>query len=204
MNTTKLSSTAAKLETFFKVIQKVTGAAIIVLVAVLAVMTIANAVNPDVVIGTGVTQWSIGNLSFELAEEYHPDNANVLRFLWVISIIIIACAAMVYAAFGYIRKILKFMADGEPFRMEISGYLKKLAYLSLGLGVMQNIEMIVGTACSRAFPLLDTLVESGMVRSITTHCTLELSFVVVFFVLLLMSYIFSYGAQLQQLSDETL
>ena len=34
--------------------------------------------------------------------------------------------------------------------------------------------------------------------------TLDLTFVLVFLVLMLMSYIFSYGAQLQELSDETL
>ena len=43
-----------------------------------------------------------------------------------------------------------------------------------------------------------------MIRSVTVNYTFDLGFVIVFFVLLLMSYIFSYGAQLQQLSDETL
>ncbi len=204
MNTEKLSYTARKLEGFFKALQKILGAAVIVVAVFLVVVTIVNEVNPNAVIGTGVTHWTIGNLSFELAEAYQPDNGSVVRVFWISSIFGIARGVLVYAAFGYIRRILGFMAEGEPFRTEISVYLKRFAYLYLGLGIVDNIGMVVQTVFVRSFSFLETLVERGVVRSITTDCTFEFSFVVVFFVLLLMSYIFSYGAQLQQLSDETL
>lgn len=204
MNANKLSITAKKLEVFFKILQKVVSVGMIVVMVALMAATIANTVDSNVVIGTGITHWDIGNLALELSDEYTPDNGSMLRFLWICSILGLLFAALVYIGFGYIRKILKYMAEGKPFQTEISGHLKSLAYLCLGMGVVQNIGMVVETTYAISFLRLDKLVESGIVRSVTANYTLELSFVVVFFVLLLMSYIFSYGTELQKLSDETL
>ena len=51
---------------------------------------------------------------------------------------------------------------------------------------------------------LERIVDGKQILSVTPEYQLELGFLVVFFVFLLASYIFHYGAELQQLSDETL
>ena len=76
--------------------------------------------------------------------------------------------------------------------------------MALVLGVVQNIAGAVETTNAVRHFGLDRLVAGGQIRSVTANYTFDLSFLVVFFVLLLMSYIFRYGAELQQLSDETL
>ena len=51
--------------------------------------------------------------------------------------------------------------------------------------------------------LLD-YVKEGTIQSITANSQIDLTFLVVFFILLLVSYIFRYGEELQQQVDETL
>ncbi len=204
MNINTLSTTARRLNTFFKVLQKIILVCIIVVVAVLLVLTIANAVNPDAVIGTELNSVDIGNISLVLEEELTPDNDSILAYVWVYTFLGIVCAAVVWIALGYIRKILYPMGEGQPFHPDTSRYIKKLAILSLVLGVAQNIGSVVTTlAALRSFGL-DKLVANGVIRSVSANFTLDLGFIVIFFVLLLTSYIFSYGAELQKLSDETL
>ena len=204
MELKKLSSTAGKLNVFFKVLQKILVVTTIVAACVLAVLTIANVVDPGTVIGTELNVVDIGPISIELVEEHTPSNTRILAYAWIYAGLGALCAAVICLGLGYIRKILMPMAEGRPFHADTSRYLKKLAVLSLVLGIAQNVGGAVEAfSALRSFGL-DKLVESGIIRSVTINYTLELGFIVVFFVLLLMSYIFAYGAQLQQLSDETL
>ena len=113
-------------------------------------------------------------------------------------------AALICTGLGYIRKILAPMAEGRPFHPDTAVYIRKLAIVSLILGIAQNIGAFAETfSALRSFGL-DSLIDAGIIQSVSVNFTLELGFIIVFFVLLLMSYLFSYGAQLQQLSDETL
>ena len=47
-------------------------------------------------------------------------------------------------------------------------------------------------------------VKEGTIQSITSNYQIDLTFLVLFFILLLVSYIFRYGEELQQQVDETL
>lgn len=204
MNIDKLTSIARKLNVFFRVMQKIVAITTFVMLCVLMVLTAANAVNPDTVIGTELNILDIGPISIELAEESAPDNANILSYAWIYGGLGALCAVVICLGLGYIRKILAPMAEGSPFHPDTSRYLKKLAVLSLVLGVAQNVGSAVEAASALRSFGLDKLVESGTIRSVTVNYTFDIGFIVVFFLLLLMSYIFSYGSELQKLSDETL
>ena len=200
----KLMNISKKLDGFFKVMQKLALIGILAAVLVVAVLTIAYAVNPSVVIGQDFTRVDIGAITIELAQEMAPDNAAVLRYAWVVVALGAAAAAFVYDAFGLVRKILKPMTEGRPFDGSVGRNIKKMGYISLALGVVQNVGAMLETAAAvKAFELT-ALPGSGAVRSITANYTFDLNFLILFFVLILMAHIFEYGAQLQQLSDETL
>ena len=204
MNIDKLTSTARKLNVFFRVMQKIVAITTFAMLCVLVVLTVANAVNPDTVIGTELNILDIGPISIELAEESAPDNASILGYAWVYGGLGALCAAVICLGLGYIRKILAPMEEGSPFHPDTSRYLKKLAVLSLVLGIAQNVGSAVEAASALRSFGLDKLVESGSIRSVTVNYTFDMGFIVIFFLLLLMSYIFSYGSELQKLSDETL
>lgn len=204
MHINKLSTTAKRLNVFFKVLQKIIGISTIVVLCVLVVLTIVNSVNPNTVIGTELNKLVIGSVIIELAEDYTPDNTSILGYAWGYAILGAISAVVICVGLGYIRKILDPMAVGSPFHPDTSRYLKKLAILSLILGAIQSAGSAVETTSALHSFGLDNLVESDIIRSVTANYTVELGFIVVFFVLLLMSYIFSYGSELQKLSDETL
>ena len=204
MERTKMIRTAEKLDAFFRVMEKVTVIAAVVMVVVMAVLTAVNAVNPDVVIGEDFHLVDLGPLTVELAEEYAPDNSTVLSYAWIYVALGLAAAAVIRYAFSQIRRVLQPMKEGDPFRPEVSDHIRRLGYVALVLGVVQNLARTVETANAVRHFGLDRLAAGGQIRSVTANYTFDLSFLVVFFVLLLMSYIFRYGAELQQLSDETL
>lgn len=204
MDVQKMTSMAGKLETFFKVMQRIVGIAVIVVICVLTALTVANAVNPDTVIGTGFNVLEIGGVSIELEEAYAPDNTAVLWYAWGYAVVGALWGGCLYVGMGYLRKMLLPMAEGRPFHPETAGHIRKLAVLSLILGVVDNAGGFLEAVSAVWLFKLDALQDVGAIRSVTVEHSFDLSFVVVFFVLLLISCVFAYGAQLQQLSDETL
>ena len=69
MERTKMIRTAERLDAFFRVMEKVTVIAAVVMVVVMAVLTAVNAVDPDAVIGEDFHLVDLGPLTVELAEE---------------------------------------------------------------------------------------------------------------------------------------
>lgn len=204
----KLMKTAKRLDTFFKVLQKIIKITMIVVVCVLGVLTIANIVNPDVIIANGFYSVDIGPITIKLTESYSPeDNNMVLAYAWIgIGLAAIAVVA-VYYAFGQVRKILQPMSEGNPFHPTVSMNIRKVAYVSVILGIVANVASYIETF--NAIRMIDSLnlleyVKEGTIQSITANFNMDLTFLVVFFCLFLMSYIFRYGEELQQQVDETL
>ena len=103
-----------------------------------------------------------------------------------------------------VRKILKPMMEGKPFDASVGHNIKKIGYVALVLGTVENMASIIDAAVTVKMFNLTALPDGGAVRSITANYTFDLGFLVTFFVLILMAHIFNYGAELQQLSDETL
>ena len=63
MNREKMMSTAKKLDTFFKVIQRITTISMLAVICVIAVLTVVNLVNPNAVIGTGFNMVEVGPIA---------------------------------------------------------------------------------------------------------------------------------------------
>lgn len=204
MNEMKMMKTAARLDTFFKVMQRIIAAAMIVMVAVVGVLTVVNAVNPEAVIGEDFHMIDIGPITVELAEELAPDNGAVLTYAWIAVVLGLGAAAATYWAFGCIRKILEPMKVGDPFHETAGGNIKKVAYAVLLWGVVENAGKLLETSAALRYFNFDSLAAGGDIRSITVNYHFDLTFLLVFFLLLLVSYIFRYGTELQRLSDETL
>jgi len=204
----KLTRTAKKLDTFFKVLQRIIKITMIVIACVLGVLTVANIFNPNAIIANGQYSLDIGPITIKLAESYSPeDNNMVLVNAWIVMGIATVVGIAVYYAFGQVRKILQPMSEGNPFHPTVSMNIRKIAYVSIVVGIVANIVEFFKTL--NAIKMIEKLnllefVQNGSIQSITTNFNIDLTFLVVFFILLLMSYIFRYGEELQQQVDETL
>ena len=188
---------------YIKMLRKVIVVGIIVVIAVLGAITVANAINPSAVIGEGFNNIEVGPLTFEVAEEFAPDNGAVLVYAWIYGALGAVAGILLYMALGFVRSILVPMTEGLPFHEDAAKNIRRLGWMSLALGTVKNIGGFVESTFALTHFGIDNLV-GGAVKHVTVNYSIDLSCVVVFLILLLLSYVFAYGAQLQKLSDETL
>lgn len=109
-----------------------------------------------------------------------------------------------YLVLRVLERILKPMSQGQPFSDNVSADIKKLAWISLIGGFVLEVAKIVGIALSFGGQDLMAYFNPAMVSTVELEYTFDTWFVWLFALLMLMSYVFDYGRQLQQLSDETL
>lgn len=204
MNTAKLKKSAKRLDTLFKVLQKIILIAMIVAGCILLVLTVVNAMDPDVLIGKDLHEIAIGPITVTLAEGYTPNNNSILTYGWILLSLGGVSAAAIYYAFGCIRKILQSVMQENPFYASVGKHIRKIGYVCIALGIVENAGGILESYNLLRNYGLRNLLNSSMISNITVNYQLDFTFLILFFVLLLLSYIFEYGTQLQQLSDETL
>lgn len=200
-----LSNTAKKLDRVFEIVHIVFGAlaiACIVGVALIAVAYILK-LDPDM-IGTGYETFDIGFLELTVSDAYAPDKWLVL--LQAAITLLVSCRLMYDGrrGVGYIREILLPMKEEKPFDSVVSTNLKKLARLSINLGILYNI-IILSEQIMTVFVFdLPSLLVGEKITHVSGMFNVDLTFVIYWAILLLLSYVFRYGEALQQLSDETL
>ena len=200
----KLKKTAKALNTVFLVIQKIVIIAAIVALSVMAVVTVAELINSDTVIGDGFNIVEIGPVNLELKESLVPSNLKMAVIGWVGAVTAAVFAVLTYLSLSSVRAILKPMTEGNPFTKDTSKHIKTLAWFSLAFGIVQNISDAAELFVTYKIFSLGDILLSDNVSGVGFNYTFETGFIILFFVLLLISYIFDYGYELQTLSDETL
>ena len=200
-----LSNTARKLDKVLEIAHIVLGAIAIACIVGVALIGAAYILkwDPDQ-IGSNYESFHIGFLELRLADAYAPDKWLVL--LQAAITLAVSCRLLYDSrrGVGYIREILVPMKDGTPFQRIVSTNLKKLASLSIVLGILFNIiilsEQIIAVFCYG----LPELLLSEKIVYVNGMFTVDLTFLIYWAILHLLSYVFQYGEGLQQLSDETI
>ena len=200
-----LSNTAKKLDKVFEITHIVLSALAIACIVLLGLIGLAYVFkwNPET-IGTGYASFEIGFLELQIAEGYSPDKWLIL--LQTAITLAVSCR-LCYTGrkgVGYIREILKPMKEEKPFDSIVSTNLKKLARLSIHLGILWNIILLAEQIMMFFVYDLPALLLSEKITHVGAMFNVDLTFLIYWVILMLLSYVFSYGQQLQQLSDETL
>ena len=200
-----LTNTAKKLDKVFEIVHIVLGALAIACIVGVALIAVAYILKWDpTTIGTGYENFDIGFLELTVAESYAPDKWLVL--LQAAITLAVSCRLLYDGrrGVGYIREILQPMTEEKPFDTIVSTNLRKLAKLSIRLGVLYNIIILSEQIMTVFVYDLPSLLISEKIAHVGGMFQVDLTFVVYWAILLLLSYIFRYGEELQQLSDETL
>ncbi len=145
---------------------------------------------------------TLGSVELNLRQSYH--SRQFIPFLGTAVVNLVVGAASLCGGIRIVQGILRPMTQGKPFDCNISSALRKLAFLVLIMGVisylLDNVTNVI------FFHSLD--ISSLFSQEKVSGCTLsvvgDVSFLIWFGLLLLLSRVFQYGQQLQQLSDETL
>ena len=200
-----LSNTARKLDKVLEIAHIVFGALAIACIVGVALIAVAYVLKLDPsMIGTGYENFDIGFLELTVAESYAPDKWMIL--LQAAITLAVSCRLMYDArrGVGYIREILNPMKEEKPFDSVVSTNLKKLARLSISLGILGNIIILSEQIMTVFVYDLPSLLISEKITHVGGMFNVDLTFLIYWAILLLLSYVFRYGEELQQLSDETL
>jgi len=103
-----------------------------------------------------------------------------------------------------LQDILKPMSEGKPFDKSVSASLRKLSFITLIAGGIIEVGKVVLSALQLHSVKLDALFNPDLVAGYTVDFVIDGSLILLFAILYLMSHVFRYGEELQQLSDETL
>ena len=201
----KLTKTASTLNTIFNIMEKVLFALAIAAAVCIGLIAVGYLMgwNPDT-IATGYESLEVGFLELQIADSFGPGKWVVLLQAAVILAICCFCCLIARRMVLCISGILSPISEGQPFHETIGANLKKLAILTIVLGVALNLFAIAELIFAKfAYDLPDLLI-SEKIAHVDINYTIDISFLIVSAVLLLLSYIFRYGSELQQLSDETL
>lgn len=200
MNGQKLIKTANNLDTMSKVCGGIMEAAGIVC-AIFAVLVL---IFGEKMYDTGSISLDLGFVKLYLAEEYQtaPRPLQVYTIIGLLSVGAV-CFGIHYGV-KLLRTILAPMKEGRPFTAEVPKNLRKIAWVVLiGGALIQIMGMIEGSVLILAYPM-EEIFSSAAISRVEFAFTMDLNFVLVFCILMLLSYVFAYGQQLQQESDETL
>lgn len=200
-----LTNTAKKLDKVFEIAHIVFGALAIASIVGVALIAVAYIFKMDpTFIGTDYEQFDIGYLELEIAEAYAPDKWLILA--QAAFTLLVSCRLFYDGrrGLGYVREILKPMIDEKPFDSIVSTNLKKLAKLSIVIGILVNIIILSEQIMTVFVYDLPGLLISEKITHVTGMFKIDLTFLIYWAILMLLSYVFRYGESLQQLSDETL
>ncbi len=174
-----------------------------VFVWVLPITAVLLLIFGEQVIADGTFTVTLGMLTLEFAEAYLPSEAGKFRviagLLFVTVLLVFVCRFI-----RVIQSVLEPMKEGKPFESAVSDKLKKLSFVTLiGGGVLSAAKLVGEIVLCKMYDL-ESIFLSETVIACTAEFKLDMTFVVAFAVLYLLSYIFRYGEELQKQSDETL
>ena len=199
-----LTNTAKKLDKVLEIAHIVLGALAIACIVGVALIGVAYVMKWDPeMIGTDYENFDIGFLEITVADAYAPDKWLVLLQGAITLLVGCRLAYDSRRGVGYIREILQPMTEGNPFDSIVSTNLKKLARLSITIGILFNIILLSEQIMTVFVYDLPGLLLSEKIVHIGSMFKVDLTFLFCWAFLLLLSYVFRYGEDLQQLSDET-
>ena len=126
--------------------------------------------------------------------------------MWLPLILIITAifVFIIYKTVQTIESICTITMNHTPFDVRVSNHIKSLAKYILAGGIVFNILEVCRVMQFKQTINFDLLFNTKYVTQINFDIRLHLSFLVFATLIYLLSYIFRYGQELQQLSDETL
>ena len=200
-----LTKTASILDTIIKILSVCIKIAAVAMLAGLGILAAGFLFDlPPQIVGTGYDQADLGFITLTVSENYMPDH----RIIWAQAaaemFLTFLCLIPAHFIAKSIRAILSPMKNGEPFHNTVSIHLEKISRYVCSLGIGMNLVVIISNILLvKAFDL-HLLLLSEKIPHVDFLFTFDFSFLLVSGILLLLSYVFRYGEELQQLSDETL
>ena len=193
----KMKQSANLLYKFFNVFFWLTIVATCVLVVASVVLLILH-IPPETL--------EIGIITFDLNTDAVNFNNFKLKFLMITQMLsaIVSCVFSVFIC-KKLKDILRPIKNGEPFMDSACKNVRKLGNIMLIFGIASAIAQIISTIALGIFMGdYEYIFTNDYILSCSIINKYDISWVIGALFMYLIAYIFDYGKQLQELSDETL
>lgn len=204
MTDIKMNKTAKTLDTFVKIFQIIAIIGIVMSLVGAAVMGVCLLLDvPTEQLMDVNSTITLDNMTLTLSEDF----SIALEKTFAVGMGTMCVMAVYMAILHYFMKVLRDifapMKEGKPFHDSVSLNLKKLGYGGIAMFVMEAVASLVGGFLTMTvYPIQEML--GSAVTHIDYSVEVNMAYLFLAAICFLLSYIFKYGTQLQQLSDETL
>ncbi|MBQ8632256.1 MAG: hypothetical protein IJ420_01470 [Lachnospiraceae bacterium] len=198
----KLMKTSKTVDTILKVVYKIMQVAGIILLVSIGICIVAQFV--DKLPMAELTSVSVSDVELIFKEPIPVDSSKaVIEMVVTLGVALLVIGITCYMI-QLLRKVLAPMIIGQPFDGTVSKNIKKL-----GIAVIVNglaIDVVESVMSSMAFYMYDIaeLIVSDNISKIMVNSEISLDSILVGVLVIMLSYVFHYGEQLQQQADETL
>ncbi|MBR5540534.1 MAG: DUF2975 domain-containing protein [Clostridia bacterium] len=195
----KLSKTASLLDGFLKI-----GFwCVVILIGFSLVLSILGLCIPTAEFMEPVPDLTLDSITFTVADDHIQSLSSKANALLLMATGLLGSAYLAYVLYT-LRRILAPMIDGKPFHETVTLRLKRLSWVTLiGGGILSILATVYDYILLNMYDLDALFLSDGIVNYEVVYRT-DLSFVTIFLALRLLTFIFRYGAELQQQADETL
>ena len=196
----KMVKTAAVLDKITKIlggIARVCGFVCLVFVVLVLILG-------EKMFAPGTNVLELGFVEFQLSADFQVITPAVKSFT-VISLVIAAVSCFIfYFIMKYLRAVLSSVKEGRPFEKAVCDSFRKLGILTLAGGLVSELfQWVQQLLLLRAYPM-DEIFASPAITGMEINFIMDPGFILISLVFFLLSWVVSYGSELQRQSDETL
>lgn len=198
----KLMKTSKTVDTILKVVYKILQVAGIIIFVGVGICLIAEMF--DKLPPAELATVSFGDVKLDFAEPQIVDNTFMTIEMGTTMVMALISIAVTCYLIKVLRKVLAPMIEGQPFDGTVSINIKKLGITIIADGLIIDIIEAIGS--NMAFYIYDVaaLFLSDNISKVTINSEISLSNVLVGVLVIMLSYVFRYGEELQKQADETL
>jgi hypothetical protein len=194
MSTGKMVKTAKVIDKVLRILRGISLAGCIVCVVFMVLVPILR----ESIVMVGYI--NLGNISLAIADSSIINWDTLILSLELELVAGLSGCAFVWYALTLLLRVIAPMKEGRPFEAGISNQIRKLALITLvGGAITETVTVFASRTAMNAYDFAALLNSEYSYNG-----TFDLSFLVGAVVLLLLSYVFRYGEELQRESDETL
>ena len=198
----KLMKTSKTVDTILKVVYKILQVGGIIIFVGVGICLIAGALGQ--LPPAELTSVSFGDVELIFAEPQIVDNSFMAIEMGTTLVMALLAIAVTCYLIRVLRKVLVPMIAGQPFDGTVSTNIKKLGITIIVSGIIIDLIEVIGSNLAFYMYDISELFLSENIGRVMINGEIGLGNVLVGVLVIMLSYVFRYGEQLQQQADETL
>ncbi len=198
----KLMKTSKTVDTILKVVFRILQVAGIIIFVGVGICLVAEAL--EQLPPAELTAVSFGNVELKFEEPQIVDNTFMVVEMGTTMIMALIGITVTCYLIKVLRRVLAPMILGQPFGGTVSSNIKKLGITIIAGGLIMDAMEALGS--NMAFYMYDVaeLFLSNNIGKVTINGEIGMGSVLAGVLVIMLSYVFRYGEELQKQADETL